>query len=212
MRFITFILFLLIFPISLRAEISLKMICGDEELDANCIANGRVEAIYLKNYVTVEDFNQVAYVAAQIAIDKPFPKVIVNVEGGNMDAAIGIGRILRWRKASVETEDITNPLVQSKCLSSCVVLAVGAVRRNLSMIGIHTGYLKYDGDSIEAYQPMPQESKARLREYYDEMGVSKEMQVIEANTPFWEMSYFFYNPDLSPSVQKIIEWGFKSYP
>lgn len=199
------------FSLPTMADSFIKMDCRDDELDANCIANGRVEAIYLTNFVTVQDFNQVAYVATQIAIDKPLPKVILNVHGGNMDAAIAIGRILRWRKASVETEDISNPLVQSKCLSSCVVLAAGAVKRNLSMIGIHTGYLKTDGEGLDAYQPMPEESKARLREYYEEMGISKEMQIIERNTPFWEMSYFFYNPRLPDSVQKIVEWGFMKY-
>jgi hypothetical protein len=206
--FVTFVFYFSFFFSPAHADNLIKMTCSDDELDANCIANGRIEAIYLKNFVTVEDFNQVAYVAAQIAIDKPFPKVIVNVEGGNMDAAIGIGRLLRWRKASVETEDISNPIVQSKCLSSYVVLAAGAIKRNLSMIGIHTGYLKFDGDGIEAYQLMPEESKARLREYYSEMGVSKEMQLIEEKTPFWEMSYFFYNSELPLNVQDIVNWGF----
>jgi hypothetical protein len=207
-RHFFFFLFAFLFATSAYADSVIKMACSDEELDANCMAQGRIQAIYLNNFVTIDDFNQIAYVATQIAIDKEFPKVIVNIKGGNMDAAIGIGRILRWRKASIETADISTPSIHSKCLSSCVILAAGAVKRKLSMIGIHTGYLKTDAEGIDGYQPMPTESKLRLQEYYIEMGVSNELQIIERNTPFWEMSNFFYNPSLPSEIQKIVQWGF----
>lgn len=190
------------------ALIHVEKQCPDDELEANCIANGGVKYILLTDYISQSDFEEIAYVAGQLPSHLAFPKVVINSHGGSLDAAIGIGRILRWRKATIETLDIAFQTPKSKCYSACVVLASGAVHRQLSMIGIHTGYLKTDAEGIDGYQPMPDASKARLRSYYNEMGISDELQNIEAKTPFWEMSYFYFNTELEPSVQKIVQWGF----
>jgi hypothetical protein len=193
------------------SDIELRMKCGDDEMDGNCIAAGRVEYIYLFNKIKMTDFEKLAYVATQLPIDAPFPLVLLNSDGSDLDAAIGIGRILRWRKASVETYDISYGREPSKCYSGCVLIAAGAVNRKLSMIGLHSGYIKLDGpeDDISLYKPMSDETVKRIHDYYKEMGISEEVIEVEKSTPFWEMSRFFYNKDLDDNRQKIIQWGFR---
>jgi hypothetical protein len=194
-----------------RPDIQIKMNCNDDEMDGNCIAAGRIEYIYLFNKIKLSDFEKLSYVAGQLPINLPFPLVLLNSDGADLDAAIGIGRILRWRIASVETYDISNPENKSKCYSGCVLIAAGAVNRKLSMIGLHSGYMKFEGpdDDISLYHPISDETKERIASYYTEMGISRELQEQEKATPFWEMRYFFYNHDLPRDIQKIVQWGFR---
>ena len=202
------VIFSVLFASNALALIHVEKQCAQDELEGNCIANGGVQYILLTDFISQTDFEEIAYIAGQLPSQLAFPKVVINSHGGSLDAAIGIGRILRWRRASIETLDIAFQTPKSKCYSACVVLASGAVHRRLSMIGIHTGFLKTDAEGIDSYQPMSESSKARLKSYYNEMGISEELQRVEAVTPFWEMSYFFFNKELYPSIQKIVQWGF----
>ncbi len=124
--------------------------------------------------------------STQLPIDTPFPLVLLNSDGADLDAAIGIGRLLRWRKASVETYDISYSSKPSKCYSGCVLIAAGAVKRKLSMIGLHSGYMKFDGpeDDISLYKPISDETITRIQNYYKEMGISEEVSAVENSTPF----------------------------
>ena len=193
------------------ADIKIDIECHDNDIEGNCIAEGRVKSIYLFNKITLKDLERVAYVGGQLPINMPFPKVMIDSDGADLDAAIGIGRILRWRKASVETYDISHPYTVSKCYSGCVLIAAGAVNRKLSMIGLHSGFIKYPGDEndISLYQPISEVSEKRIADYYKEMGISDEVHEIEKRTPFWEMSYFYFNPEIEATQQKIVQWGFR---
>jgi hypothetical protein len=193
------------------SDIKIKMQCSDDEMDGNCIAAGRVEYIYLYNKIKISDFEKIAYIAGQLPISQPFPLVLLNSDGSDLDAAIGIGRLLRWRQASVETYDISYGSEPSKCYSGCAIIAAGAVKRKLSMIGLHSGYMKFDGpdDDISLYRPISDDSALRIKNYYTEMGIPNEVHIIENSTPFWEMRYFFFDPHLPKEIQDISRWGFR---
>ena len=185
--------------------------CNELQERANCIAKGNVHSIYIFDKVTDDDFYSIAFFATQLPIDKPFPKIILNALGGSMDAAIGIGRILRWRNASAKTLDIFNNNELPMCYSACVLIAAGAVERNLDVIGLHSG-LRHKHINGENYQkiPLPRESIDRVHNYYREMGIGIEIIEIEKATPFHDIRYVYYDPDIPLQQQLIYQLGFRT--
>jgi TPR repeat protein len=184
--------------------------CLNVENPGNCISEGKVQAIYIYDSITRHDFEVIAFIATQLPLDKPFPKVILNSDGGSLSAAISIGRILRLRKATVETHDIFDPGKSPMCYSACVIIAMGAVERNLDTIGIHSGYRK-DRIKREQYRhtDLDAETVKRLHAYYHEMGISPEVIEIEKNTPFNKMTYFDFSLEVPLERQKIHQLGFR---
>jgi TPR repeat protein len=184
--------------------------CRKAESPPNCISEGKIEQIYIFDSIDSRDFEVIALIASQLPLDKPFPKVVLNSDGGNLTASIGIGRILRWRKASVETHDLFAPEKTPMCYSGCVVIAAGAVERNLDTIGIHSGYTKkrIKGEKYDK-QDLDIETTARLHAYYKEMGINPEIIEIEKNTPFDKMTYFDFSLEKPLQEQKIYQLGFR---
>lgn len=184
--------------------------CLTEETPANCIAAGKVERIYIYDTIEQRDFEMMAYIASQLPQDRSFPKVILNSDGGSLSAGIGIGRILRWRRASVETHDIFSPNRSPMCYSACVVIAAGAVDRNLDTIGIHSGYTRerIKGEQYKRLD-LPDETTKRLHQYYIEMGINPEVIEIEKATPHEKMTYFDFVLEKPLEEQKIHQLGFR---
>lgn len=204
--------FTVIFSVSTSTFAGVLLLDDCKELQdrANCIAKGNVHSIYIFDKITDDDFHSIAFFATQLPIDKPFPKIILNALGGSMDAAIGIGRILRWRNASAQTQDIFNKNELPMCYSACVLIAAGAVERNLDVIGLHSG-LRRKHINRENYEriPLPKESVDRVHNYYREMGISNEIIEIEKATPFHDIRYIYYDPDTPLKQQLIYQLGFR---
>lgn len=184
--------------------------CRKAEDPGDCIAGGKVELIYIFDSIDGRDFETIAFFASQLPIEKPFPKVILNSSGGNISASIGIGRILRWRQASVETHDLFAPEKTPMCYSGCVLIAAGAVERNLDVIGVHSGATrtrikgeKYDRTDLDS------ETTERINAYYKEMGINPEIIEIEKATPFNKMTYFDFDLGKPIEQQKIHQLGFR---
>ncbi len=184
--------------------------CRKSDDPERCMAEGSVEQIYIFDRIERRDFEAIAFFASQLPIEKPFPKVILNSAGGSIFPSIGIGRILRWRKASVETHDIFAPEKTPMCVSSCVLIAAGAVERNLDTIGVHSGYTKnrIKGEKYD-YEDLDPEVTAIVNAYYLEMGIAPEIVEIEKNTPFNKMTYFDFELEKPLEEQKIHQLGFR---
>ncbi len=185
--------------------------CFAEKHIINCIAEGKIERIYIFDEILDKDFETIALIATQLPSDKKFPKVILNSDGGYIDPAMGIGRILRWRKASVETHDLFSPDRSPMCFSACVILAAGAVERNLDVIGLHSGYTSRRIKK-EVYErgDLAAETKERIKSYYREMGINDEINEIEEKTPNNKMEYYFFILEQPLERQKIHQLGFRT--
>jgi ATP-dependent protease ClpP protease subunit len=96
------------------------------------------------------------------------PYFRLNSEGGDVEVAIAIGRQLRRFQAQAITFD------DGKCLSSCVFILAGAVRRSLSnSIGIHRPYLSStDQRDYRTTQATQRKLSKLVKDYLEEMNVS----------------------------------------
>lgn len=123
--------------------------------------------------ISEEDHRQVKAIANGLMTTTrtPFLRTLffyLDSEGGDLEAAIGIGRQLRRIGAT------TLMWEGAQCLSSCVFVLAGATRRILAgRIGIHRPYsLRTDQRGYDAVQ-RDQRRLARLaKEYLEEVNVS----------------------------------------
>lgn len=113
------------------------------------------------------------------------PHLVIDSQGGDIDAAMAIGRLLRAKDAKVRVSEIS----EGKCLSSCVLIyASGVIRENDAQwsnlaragigsgIGIHRFYFASLRESattaeIQASRNM---QKERIKAYLSDMNVSNE--------------------------------------
>jgi hypothetical protein len=103
-------------------------------------------------------------------IHQPF--VYLDTRGGDVSAAMAVGRLLRKENAGVQIEP------QSVCYSACVIVLAGAVRRYIEgQVGIHRPYYEVPRGEIssdkigEAFKGTLQE----LRAYFREMNVNEQL-------------------------------------
>jgi hypothetical protein len=114
------------------------------------------------------------------------PYVLLQSEGGDLDAALAMGRRLRARDSIVS--------VKGPCLSSCVLVAVGGVTRldlveegkDKSQIGVHRFYftdLAASTSSAEVSRRR-QEARAKIANYFREMNIASQLlDLMEAVPP-----------------------------
>lgn len=108
------------------------------------------------------------------------PHVHIASPGGDMNAAFQIGEALRKTKASVFSG--------GPCHSACVFVAVGAVERQLSGIGVHRPFFAQTqardfADADQRYKKMIR----LVRAYLDEMNISDDLIRILLAVPPGEM-------------------------
>jgi ATP-dependent protease ClpP protease subunit len=97
----------------------------------------------------------------------------INSQGGDVNAAIAIGRMFRKERAHLQVNE------NSVCISACVLILAGAVERPVSgAIGIHRPYLRTTPQQPltanqvkDAYRTMLQD----IRLYLREMNVSERL-------------------------------------
>lgn len=125
------------------------------------------------------------------------PTITLNSPGGVVDAAIAAGRTIRQMRAKVEVDS------GSHCLSACVFLLAGGVRRSVyGTVGIHRPYTPQIGEldiqqAQQDYRATQDKAKAFLRDMnlsdrlYDAMVQvpSEDMR----NLDFTELEYFGLN-------------------
>lgn len=114
------------------------------------------------------DQRQVVAMAGRLAGSKREKLFWLNSEGGDVEAAIAIGRQLRRMGA------VALVLNEARCLSSCVFVLAGAARRGLyGQIGIHRPYaLRTDQRPYDTVQQDQRRLAKLAKEYLEEMNVS----------------------------------------
>jgi ATP-dependent protease ClpP protease subunit len=97
--------------------------------------------------------------------------VRVNSNGGSVEESLKIGRYIRSKQFNTEI------LAKEQCLSSCVFIYVGGVRRsnwlNYGKIGIHRPYF-YDLNenvSVDEIKKIRKKRIKELTEYFEEMDI-----------------------------------------
>lgn len=109
----------------------------------------------------------------------PSPTLEVDSYGGNLKAAIHIGRTLRQYKAMIRL------WLPGKCLSACVFILAGAPNRiALGQIGVHRPYSNRTGQvDIGVLQREYTELSQLAKEYLREMNISDELFELMVRTP-----------------------------
>ena len=171
-----------------------------------CAQKQELSYISVFGKITEEDLAFFEALDAELPTDMPLPTVFLNSAGGYVYAAIGIGKILRKRGATVETG---SPLVEDarpQCSSACVIIAAGAVKRRLSHIGLHSSWKRVKL-AENVFENRPSDSP-EVDTFYAEMGISPKVSEIERKIPFDRMQHVFLDPSLRPEVQGIAKFGF----
>ena len=121
--------------------------------------------------ITKADLQDLDRAVALMSKTKATPIFRLNSPGGDVEVAIAIGRQLRRFQAHAITYN------QGKCLSACVFILAGAVKRSLSnTVGIHR---PYSSNTDQKDYQVTQASQRRLaklaKEYLEEMNISASM-------------------------------------
>lgn len=117
----------------------------------------------------------------------------LNSNGGNLSAAMGIGKLIRDRNLNT----FLGP--NSRCVSACVEILIGGNQRVvLGTVGIHRGIggmEPYEGD----YKEWVERHQQKLYDYYDYMNVSAVIYFISEATSNWSMRIL--------TKKEIVNWN-----
>jgi hypothetical protein len=134
-------------PALVTSQINCSFFSGKKRCDLTVELKGEIVAASADEVAVLLSSTD-TYLFRQFKIDSP---------GGNLDAAIAIGRMLRADRIAVIIGK------GAQCVSACVmVLAGGVERRLLGIIGIHRPYLD---QPIASQLPAPD----KLRSNYEQM-------------------------------------------
>lgn len=178
--------------------------CRGREVE--CALKQELRFISIFGNIRDEDLAFFEMLDSELPPDMPIPTVFLNSPGGHVNAAIGIGKILRKRRATVETG---SPLVEDgrpQCSSACVIIAAGAVKRRLTHIGLHSSWVRVKV-AENLFENRPAETP-EVDAFYAEMGIPDKVSEIERKIPFDRMQHVFLDPSLRAEVQGIAKFGF----
>lgn len=178
--------------------------CREREVE--CAKQQELGFISVFGKITTEDLALFEKLDAELPPDMPLPTVFLNSPGGYVDAAIGIGKILRKRGATVESG---SPLVKDarpQCSSACVIIAAGAVKRRLTHIGLHSSNVR-----VKLAENVFEDRHVETPEvdaFYADMGIPDKVSEIRRKIPFDSLQNIFLDPSLRADVQGISKLGF----
>lgn len=181
--------------------------CGDDI--RACLKDKKLDYVSIYGPIRDQDEEFFDELDGLLPRGKPFPIVYVNSPGGHMRVAISIGRILRDRKAEVRSGSPIFPDEKPECSSACGYIAAGAVRRYLSHLGIHSGYIR-ESTGCGEWEPSEMDAKGRRMssDYLREMGISKAFDVVRDRTPSETISDYYLDRKKPLGSQELIELGF----
>ena len=145
-----------------QAEVSIKR--GDFSID-----------ITVTGKITREDAETIQLYSSEFA--RTPPSIFLNSEGGDLGAALEIGRVIRKADAATAIPE------HGKCYSSCALIFIAGVRRyNFGEIGLHRPYLSDTPRSREELERLIPRMLSLVKEYVAEMGVNESFFNQIANT------------------------------
>lgn len=123
--------------------------------------------IDIVNTISKNDANYIAQRSPDFENASVDVRVRLSSSGGDVDAAMQIGRIIRTNEASVSVGQ------NAKCYSSCALLYIAGVRRvNFGTIGLHRPYLSAAPQSRQAIERGVPLMLQQLKGYVQEMGLT----------------------------------------
>jgi TPR repeat protein len=170
-----------------------------------CAVQGRLEYLVLYGTIQHSDYDDIKSVANVIPADKPFPTVYMQSLGGSLDAAYAIGRLFRKRAVTVRSGNPITGDKYSKCSSSCMLIAAGAVKRYLVHVGMHSPAVYGPNDEKK---PFPEEDYAELERYLADMGMDPRVFLMIRSTHNDDILNLTYNPNRIGDSQYIVQFGF----
>lgn len=187
-----------------RAAVLIEQRC-EANTKPECPHRGEIKAIYIYGKINMATAIEIARVDAALPAGKPFLVVHINSAGASFEAAAWIGRVQRRRQESIEARDALFPLSDTKCYTACVFVALGAVNRQLTDVGLHHGYgvIRKKNEIVDV-KPVSQELEEEMFAYLDGMGVHPELHRVIERTPPEKITYFTYDPDKPDEEQPIV--------
>ena len=132
--------------------------------------------VYIRGTITKSDAETLAREETALAFAS-WLSVTLNSPGGDVDAAIRIGRILRKYDASTVIYE------QDQCLSSCALIYIAGVRRTAyGSLGLHRPYLASSSMPRDAVQQATLRMQRSVQSYVAEMGISPTFYDMMART------------------------------
>jgi hypothetical protein len=158
--------------------------------------------IVIRGQITQQDF---AFFSSQVNEFKSKPlRVFLDSPGGDVDAAMKIGRIIR--SADGETRIPLN----RRCSSSCALIFISGVKRfNFGELGLHRPYFAsapLSNAQIEKQMPI---MRSAVKEYVEEMGITGGFFERMFNTPPSEIDILRGDdsekivPEMDPTYEEI---------
>jgi hypothetical protein len=142
------------------------------------------EVFRLEGRITPESVKEIE--ATLKRIDATRGRIVLNAlqlhsSGGDPDAAIRIGRIIRARRLNTVVPE------SARCSSACVyILAAGVQRYAFGAVGVHQArYNRVSGEADMAARVRAHERE--IRRYYDEMGIGPGLVEAMFSTPAWSI-------------------------
>lgn len=193
-----------------NAFTKLEWECHESQTDEACLKTGGLKSIFIYDEINSGDAQQFTMIDSQHPNQTPFPPVFINSRGGEVAAAMTIGRILRRRKASIEGRDLFFPDHPAMCDSACPMLAAGAVTRQFAEIGLHRPFLTSRDTACKPItRHLSDEGLTPDLQYFAEMGLPKKFFQYVKNTPSDKMAEFYYDPKAPSAAQLIVQFGFR---
>ena len=185
--------------------------CEKGERLQSCAINGRVQFIYIYDEIDSVTFNRIAFFDGLLKADSKFPIVYLNSFGGDLIYARAIGRILRRRSAKVESKNVFYPQQKSFCDSACVLIAAGAVDRQLREIRLHRTRLETRIKGEVYRREANEQGDKEAIDYFSEMGINPRIAEIFSATPYDDLATINYDPSKPHEQQEIVSLGFRMH-
>jgi len=118
--------------------------------------------------ISIDDVRVVTGVLERMRAANETPFFLLDSEGGDVEAAIGIGRLFRKMSAHVFIQGRV-----ARCLSACVFIYAGATHRNGEKIGIHRPFSQTTKQrTYDEIQERQRRLNAIAKAFLEEMNVS----------------------------------------
>jgi len=155
----------------------------------------------IRGAIKVNDSQKLLRAIANIADQKKLPKcssimkerqivVRLDSEGGDVDVALDMGRIIRRENGFVQVWE------GSKCFSSCVfILAAGVKKIAFGDIGIHRPYFSAlsNTDDVSTVRAKRESLIKKIRVYFDEMDIPQGLLDLMLSIPPEEMKVLSFS-------------------
>jgi ATP-dependent protease ClpP protease subunit len=120
--------------------------------------------------------------------------VNLNSPGGDLDAGIALGRLLRENRATTQVWSL------GQCASSCVFALAGGVTRGVvGKVGIHRPYLTNTSLTEDGVRKATTQMEEKIRTYFREMNIPQRLADDMMATPSDQIKWL--------TVQELVNYG-----